>query len=150
MIAIEPQSSVPGGPTPVQFGLRGMLWFVTACGAYFAQFAALSQLDGQSRWRCEFAILVAWLVLGAFLLTKGVRRLIVAHCVGPALALFIKLLTFDTSGRVISGLTLAQVLAAGCFVSSLISFPVSIMRMVCVAVMRRSSPGRRSTEDQGT
>ncbi len=117
IVATEPEPSDPGGLRPEQFSVRGMLWFVTACGAYCTQFAALSQLDDQRLWRCEFAILAAWLVLGVFLLTKGVRGLIVAHCVGPALALFLKLLTSGTSGLVISGFTFAEVLAVGCFIS---------------------------------
>ena len=141
---IESRPSGPEGLRPAQFSVRGMLWFVTACGAYCTQFAALSQLDDQRLWRCEFAILAAWLVLGVFLLTKGVRGLIVAHCVGPALALFIKFLTCDTSGLVISGLSFTQVLAAGCFVSSLVSFPASIvahgLRCNCATLQARPAP----------
>ncbi len=74
-----------------QFGLRGMLWLVVACSAYFSQMTALPRLwsDDISNWRNISAILVASFVLGAFLLTKGGRGMIVAHCSAPGSVLFI-------------------------------------------------------------
>jgi hypothetical protein len=129
------------------FSLRDLLWFVTTCGAYFAQFAALFQLGEQSWRRCAYGVLAAWLVLGALLLVKGVRGMIVAHCIGPVVALFIKLLASGSSGLVVSGFSFEGVLAVGCFVSSLISFPASVVNSVAIAVRLRSRPDRSTVED---
>ena len=131
-----------------QFGLRGMLWFVVACSAYFSQLTAFPRLwsDDVSNWRNISAILVAWLVLGAFLLTKVVRGMIVAHCSAPGLVLFITLFfALPDSLRRPGGLSailtglgdFAKVFAVACSVSSLVSFPASVARMVFAAIRSR-------------
>ena len=37
-------------PAPAQFGLRGLLWFMLACSAYFAQVAMRAQVSRLTRW----------------------------------------------------------------------------------------------------
>jgi hypothetical protein len=89
-------------PAPPQFTLRGMLWFVVAWSAYFAQFAAIRESQmAASDWEgfswhlffredvsCRFliTIIVSWILVGAFYLRMADRKMIVAHCAGPLMA----------------------------------------------------------------
>ncbi len=135
-----------------QFSVRGALWFTVACSVYCSQFVALPQFDSRSWWRSVVAIFVAWLVLGLFLLAKGVRGMIVAHCFMPVVVLFFGLVAFPwfwSTGRSLQDLRgFIQTLAIVCLVSSSLSFPASVVRMVCRAVWRRfggarAGPSRR-------
>jgi uncharacterized membrane protein len=137
MIAKEPQPTGPETDAPAQFGLGGMLWFVVACSAYCSQLAACPQLFTQ--WRSVLAIFVAWLILGAFLLTKGVRGMIVAHCAAPVLVLAVCLLgVLITPHLVLADFgAFLRALAVVCLVSSLVSFPASVVRLVLVAIWGR-------------
>ncbi len=149
MTATEPQRDGPRA----QFGLRGMLWFVAACSAYCSQLAALPHVaalphlvdDVELAWRSVATFFVAWLVLGAFLLTKGVQGMIVAHCTAPALALVLAVpMVINRPSAFV------QALAIACFVSSLVSFPASVLRMVVVAIRRhfqRVQRGQAATRD---
>ena len=141
MTAAGPQPSGMETWRAAQFSLRGTLWFIVACSVYCSQFAALRQIDSRSWWRSVLAIFVAWLVLGVFLLAKGVRGMIVAHCFTPVVILFFGLVSFPrfwSTGHSLEDLRgFMQTLAIVCLVSSSLSFPASVVRMVCRAVWRR-------------
>ena len=136
----------PEGPeagAAAQFGLRGLLWFVVACSAYCSQFAILREVDSGARppgWSYILAIILAWLVLAAFHLTKGVRGMMVAHATGPTIMLLV--MAVSSAGHdSMDPKVLVGMIAMGCFVSSLLSFPASVARTTVVALRKHHSGG---------
>ena len=84
-------------PVPAQFGLRGLLWFMLACSAYFAQLAVVlhaEQLHTGRSGSGVLALLVGWLLLGAFYVRIRFRRALVIHCFAPAIVLVFLFLGF--------------------------------------------------------
>ena len=84
-------------PVPAQFGLRGLLWFMVACSAYFAQLAirarVLDSRDGLPLLSSVSTVAVGWLLLAAFYVRIRFRRALVIHCFVPGLILVCALST---------------------------------------------------------
>jgi hypothetical protein len=128
-----------------QFSLRSLLWFVVACSAYFSMLSATSKLLASRELNAGpwlVTVFVTWLILFFFLHTKGVRGMLTAHFIGPAVGVLLLLpptsIFIEDKGRQVEPLLLfAMSGAAGCFVSSLISFPASVLRMVVLALRRK-------------
>ena len=128
---------------PRQFSLRGLLWFVVACSAYFSQFRSdlftSSPLgDGWERvgWHGVSRVMVPWLLVAAFYVRTRLRAAFAVHCTGPVLAFTITMLLLITEpDRFRNGsMTLGMGPVFGCLVSTTISFPVSVLMMVIPAI----------------
>jgi hypothetical protein len=129
-----------------QFSLRGLLWFMVACSAYFSMLGATGRLAAGPQkpdagpWLVT--VLVTWLILLLFLRTKGVRGMLVAQFVGPIVGLGLSFLRLDNVQLSVFGFEgslVATVLccAVGCFVSSLLSFPLSVLRTIVLALWQK-------------
>jgi hypothetical protein len=130
---------------PRQFSLRELLWFFAACSAVFAMFSMAPQLFADPlifvSWRCLITMFTSWGVLLLFLCTKKDRGMLVIHCAGPLLALlwlfgprkadFNQFYLHSTIRQVF------ELVAFGCFVSSLASFLLSVIVMINGAVRRK-------------
>jgi len=122
-----------------QFSLRGLLWFVVACSAYFSMLGETIrslQSGHEPGWRSFTTVIVCWAILLLFLRSKGVRGMVVAHCTAPAFLLpfcLFFLVKSLVAGEQISPLSVRGLFAAFavvCFVSALVSFPVSVLQML--------------------
>ena len=131
---------------PRQFSLRGLLWFVVACSAYLSQFQpdlfTSSPLgDGweQVGWHGVSTVMVPWLLLAAFYVRTRLHPAFAVHCAGPVLALTITMLLVISEPDEFRnpGKNLGMAPVSGCFVSTTISFPVSVLMMV-VSVFSRN------------
>ena len=136
--------STDGARKP-QFSLRGLLWFVAAFSAYVSMLAETARWAG-SHPEDELTrpwivtLFATWAILFLFLRSRGVRGMLVAHCAGPVVGLvFVPLQTvFRQAGPHDWLLSNFGPIVTGCFISSLISFPISVLRMVVLAVRRRA------------
>jgi hypothetical protein len=145
----KPQAEESKPLASAQFSLRGLMWFTLVCSAYCSLFAVFRDVAVEDHEPTEMSILTvffAWLVLFIFYLAKGVRGMIVAHCIGPVVALLIAA-TRSASGNsllpgsfaVFSPMYFYIHLAAGFFISSMFSFPFTVMRFVTRALWKRYS-----------
>jgi hypothetical protein len=146
----EPTAGEPsarGQDNPTQFSLRGLLWFMLVASAYFSQFPAMAQMatvrrdpwDDPAGWRFMATAVVTWTLLAIFYRNRRVRGMMVAHCAGPVavlsylfialLVLLVALIRQDLPEIPGVGQLLFPI-AIGCFVSSLVGFPCSVVQMV--------------------
>ena len=83
---IDPESSEKRD-APRQFSLRGLLWFVVACSAYFSNVVLFRQGYGEPPsldWRGALSVIVVWLLLGVFYRKNRLRGAMLVHCLFPA------------------------------------------------------------------
>jgi hypothetical protein len=154
----NPQNPLEPSPTDeprplaaAQFSLRGLMWFTLVCSAYFSLFAVVRDMvvnHHDPTWTNIFTVFFAWFVLFIFYLTKGVRGMIVAHVIGPGFALLIAILKLHIhtvsdgqthSAGISSSYDFFSHIAAGCFVSSMLSFPFTVIQFVTSALWKRYS-----------
>ena len=99
-------------------------------------------------WYWIVTVFVGWTMLLVFLRSKGVRGMLVAHCLVPGFFLLFACPyclselsnwlsgsppTLDAESVRVFLLTLARV----CFVSSMVSFPASVLQMIVRALRQR-------------
>jgi len=143
-----------------QFNLRGMFSFVLACGAYFAMIGSLWQAYGtpspygsleweQKGLTLAVTIAMAWIVLWVLYRKWGLRHAVIVHLAGPGLCLALLLLFFiigfgvwiasaqlDAFSRIDGDdikellFVTTTVVLVGCGISTLVSFPASIVMRV--------------------
>ena len=89
-------------------------------------------------------VFVCWLILFIFLRSKRVHGMLVAHCAVPVIVLVFVVLELLRSmnsmrdcAEAVQGASMA--LAFCCFVSSMVSFPASVLQMI-VRALPSSAP----------
>ncbi len=132
-----------------QFGLGGLLWFVAACSAYFANIELLRRqvvvgipsLD----WRSGVSLIVVWFLLGLFYWRDRHWRAMAVHCLFPAVFSAIELRDLLAGG----GTSLRQIserlgapFTFGCSVSTVVSLPAYVLLVADVAFGHRGTKGR--------
>ncbi|MBN2581069.1 MAG: hypothetical protein JXB10_18950 [Pirellulales bacterium] len=143
----EPLPEEASSKQSTQYGLSGLLWFVLVCSAYFSLIAVFRSIVIEKHpitTGSLFAVYFAWGVIFVYYSAKRVRGMLVAHCTGPIMAELIALSEFSRGQFGILGnmqcstfMAFLIYLAVGCWISSLLSFPFTVIRLIVYGLWYR-------------
>jgi hypothetical protein len=136
----EPQDRAQHPPErrPLQFSLGSLMWFTFACSLYFSQATVFPWAAPPTNFDDATAvttIFVAWLLMIPFYVRHRLWSVIVVHSLTPTLMMLFRLVALAVGKTSVDGnhgpwTLLLAATVAGCFVSTLVNFPASVLMVV--------------------
>ena len=128
--------------SPRQFSLRGLLWFMVACSAYFSNFVFVQEalrMPQSLGWSGAVSVIILWLLVGAFYLRNRLTAAMVFHGFTPTVLVVLGCCGLLGIGASLGDIAvfLKFVATLGCSVSTLFSFPVSVLMILMLACGRK-------------